>query len=289
MSKSVKEKHILITGGTGYIGRYLTTNLLDSGHKVTSVSRGSGLNINHVCLDLSSDKLVNQFALKLTDVDIIIHCAAIAHGERPPDNYSVADFNTLITKNLLNAFKNNKIHWIFISSISVYGEIYSKFQIPITSTPKSSDSYGKGKLFDENLFISKCKHLDILRLMPVYDSENLNDIKKRVFLPKTRIKMEIRPSPSYSICNIERVLSAVHKALNYEYGKRLVQVGDPKPITQKDLLDWFSGRTIFIPQVFFKMVYFILPKNLPLFKVISFMLKKLALNNIYETGVKEID
>ena len=44
--------------------------------------------------------------------------------------------------------------------------------------------------------------------MPVYDSKNIEDIKK-VYLPKTNIKIIINPSPIYSICNIQNVLSAV--------------------------------------------------------------------------------
>ena len=289
MTESSLKKHILITGGTGYIGSYLRRELLDSGYKVTSVSRSVRSNNDHACLDLTNDKLVEDFANKLSDVDVIIHCAAIAHGEKPPKNYSVADFNTLITKNLLNAFENHQVHWIFISSISVYGETYSKSQIPIIFLPKSADSYGEGKLFDESLFISKCKNLDILRLMPVYDSENLKDIKKRVFLPKTNLKIAIWPPPFYSICNIEKVLSAVQRGISYGPGQRIAHVGDIKPASQKDLSGWFSGSTILVPQVFFSVVFFLLPKRPVFFRSLAFMIKKLALNNIYEIGVKELE
>ena len=283
------KKHILITGGTGYIGNYLRSKLLKSGYKVTSVSRSIGFNNNHFGIDLANKKLVEEFAHALPHVDIIIHCAAIAHGEKPPKNYSVADFNSLITKNLLKAFKNNKVHWIFFSSISVYGETYSKSQTPIIFSPKSADNYGKGKLIDESLFISKCKNLDILRLMPVYDSENLEDIKKRVYFPKTNVKIAIWPSPFYSICNIEKVLFAVQRCIRYGSGKRISHVGDIEPASQKDLLKWFSGSTIFLPQVLFSIVFFLLPKKFLFFTTIALMIKKLALNNIYEIGVRELE
>mgnify|MGYP001249640046 CR=1 FL=1 len=283
------KKHILITGGTGYIGNFLRSKLLNSGYKVTSVSRSVGFNNNHFGIDLTNKKLVEEFAHKLSHVDIIIHCAAIAHGEKPPKNYSAADFNTLITKNLLKAFENNQVHWIFISSISVYGETHSKSQTPIIFSPKSVDKYGKGKLFDESLFISKCKNLDILRLMPVYDSENLKDIKKRVYFPKTNVKIAIWPSPFYSLCNIEKVLSAVHKSISYGSGQRIAHVGDNEPASQKDLLGWFSGITIFLPRALFSIVFFLLPKKPLFFRTIALMIKKIALNNIYEIGVRELE
>lgn len=246
------------------------------------------LNKNHICADLTDENTVVGLAKKLSTVDVIIHCAAIAHGERPPNNYSVADFNTLITKNLLKAFVRHQAHWIFISSISVYGDFYSESQIPIIVSPESSDNYGFGKLRDENLFIKRCKHLDILRLMPVYDSENLQDIKKRVFLPKTNIKIMIRPWPLYSICNIEKVLSAVHNSMNYSSGQRIAQVGDVEPLSQKELSSWFSGKAIPVPQSVFKFAFFLLPKRFAMFRKIAFMVKKMALSSIYEIGVREI-
>ena len=281
--------HILVTGGTGYIGNYLTNNLTKEGYRVTSTSRSIKGNKNHICIDLTDENSVFKLANKLSTIDTIIHCAAIAHGENPPKNYSIAGFNTKITQNLLNAFANHQLHWIFMSSISVYGAVYSDSEIPIIFSPESSDSYGTGKLSDEKLLISRCKHLDILRLMPVYDSNNLQDIKKRVYLPKTNIKILINPSPLYSICNIKYVLSSVLNSMNYSTGQRISHVGDSEPVSQKELTTWFSGKAIPIPQKVFKFTLFLLPKQLELFKKLAFMLKKLGLGTIYEIGVKEIN
>jgi nucleoside-diphosphate-sugar epimerase len=284
----VDSRHILITGGTGYIGGYLSSNLIKAGYRVTSASRAVEGDENHICVDLSDENSVIKLANKLSNVDTIIHCAATAHGERPPRNYSVASFNTTITKNLLNAFANYSLHWIFMSSISVYGVVYSKSQIPIIFSPESTDSYGSGKLFDEKLFISRCKHLDILRLMPVYDSKNIHDIKKRVYLPKINIKIMINPSPVYSICNIKNVLSAVQCCMKYCSGQRLTQVGDSEPVSQKELTTLFSGKAIPIPQSFFKYTAFLLPQKIIIFRKVSLMLKKLGLGATFEVGTREI-
>ena len=105
VTKLQKKRHILIAGGTGYIGSYLSNKLSEAGHNVISVSRSIGNGKNHICIDLTNEKTVIEVAKKITTIDTIIHCAAIAHGERPPKNYSVADFNTKITKNLLKGFK----------------------------------------------------------------------------------------------------------------------------------------------------------------------------------------
>ena len=289
VAEELPKGHILITGGTGFIGEYLSNRLMNAGYRVTTVSRSIGVNNTHICADLTNLETLVALAKRLPSVNTIIHCAAIAHGEKPPENYSVADFNTLMANNILKAFNQHKIHWIFISSISVYGELHSEYLIPLIHSPKPADSYGMGKLSDENLFISKCGHLDILRLMPVYDSQNLQDIRKRVFLPATNVKIMIRPAPLYSLCNIEEVLIVVKKCLDYKSGQRIIQVGDSQPVSQWKLVSWFPGRTFPVPQYLFRAIMFLLPNRLPLFRNIRFMLKKLGLNNIYEVGCLELD
>tara|TARA_B100000768_G_scaffold177068_1_gene190723 strand:+ start:565 stop:1443 length:879 start_codon:yes stop_codon:yes gene_type:complete len=280
--------HILITGGTGYVGGYLSNKLVNAGYRVTTVSRSVGGNNNHICADLTNQAALIDLAKKLSSVDTIIHCAAIAHGEKSAGNYSVADFNTLISNNILKAFDRRQIRWIFISSISVYGELYSESSIPLTQCPKPTDSYGTGKLRDERLFISNCSHLDILRLMPVYDSLNLQDIRKRVFLPTTNLKILIRPAPLYSICNVEEVLAVVKQCMDYSSGQRIIQVGNSQPVSQAVLVSWFPGKSIPVPQFLFRAMVSLLPKRLGSLRNIRFMLKKLGLNNIYEVGCLEI-
>ena len=77
--------------------------------------------------------------------------------------------------------------------------------------------------------------------------------------------------------------------MNYSSGQRIAQVGDAQPISQKELASWFTGKVISVPQLLFKFFFFLLPKKFIPLKKIAFMIKKLGLNNIYETGVKEID
>lgn len=280
--------HILITGGTGFVGGCLANGLIKAGYSVTTVSRSMGTNEGHICADLTNEKAVVDLAKNLSSIDTIVHCAALAHGEKPQESYSTADFNTLILNNILKAFDRRQLRWIFMSSISVYGEVNIESSIPLTLVPKPADSYGVGKLRDENLLISNCSNLSILRLTPVYDSQNLQDIRKRTFLPNTKVKIMIRPAPLYSLCNVKEVLIAVKKCMNHESGQRIIQVGDPQPINQNELVNWFSGSSIPIPQLLFRVLVFLLPKRFALFRNISFMLKKFGLNNIYEIGCKEL-
>ena len=76
--------------------------------------------------------------------------------------------------------------------------------------------------------------------------------------------------------------------MDYKFGQRIIQVGDSQPVSQGDLVNWFPGRSIPVPQLLFRSMVSILPKRLASLRNISFMLKKLGLNNIYEIGCLEL-
>jgi nucleoside-diphosphate-sugar epimerase len=282
------KEHILVTGCSGFIGSAIVKSLLDAGYVVSSVSRNSGKSKHSFSVDLTASSEVYEFIKKSKPIDVVIHCAAIAHGETPPKSYTVSEFNSAMINNLVSAFSEKQPHWIFLSSISVYGDSYLKSLIPMEELPLPSDSYGKGKLCDENSLIKACNHLDILRLMPVFNSYENKDIKKRIFIPKTGIKLRILPSPLYSFCHINTLIEKVVGCLGETSRLRLHQVGDPLPTSQGDLIKAFPGPSFTIPQIFFKFLLFLLPHKFGLFRKIRFMIKKLGLSNTYELGVREL-
>ena len=172
--------------------------------------------------------------------------------------------------------------------MSVYGGEHEESNIPITISPKTSDAYGAGKLRDEKKLSSICDNLDILRLMPVYDSEHMEDVRKRIFFPKTNIKFRILPSPVYCLCNVNVVCDAVIKCLGRTSGRRLHQVGNKAPISQRELLEKFPGFALIIPQVVFKICIKLLPERLKIGCQARLLLKKLALPKVFEVGVREL-
>jgi len=283
------KKHILVTGGSGFIGSAVVQSLLDIGYIVTSVSRNPNNSDHSFSLDLTNNTKVSDFIKKIQPIDVVIHCAAIAHGEKIPKSYTVSEFNSKMINNLVAAFSEKQPHWIFLSSVSVYGNSYYQVPIQMERLPLPSDSYGQGKLCDERSLISNCNHLDILRLMPTYNSYKNKDIKKRIFIPKTAIKLRILPPPRYNFCHIDVVIEKVSACLCQTPGLRLHQVGNPLPTSQDDLLKVFSGPSIVIPQILFKFILYLLPGKFGLFGNIRFMIKKLGLSNTYELGVRELE
>lgn len=284
-----KKRHVLITGGTGLVGEHIKKHLCNTDYKITSVSRSFSEKINHFSIDLINKDIVKDFIDSLDKIDIIIHCAAIAHGERPPNGVNVADFNSLMLNNLLEAFKKNQPHWIFMSSVSVYGDIHSDKAIPMNQNPEPFDDYGLGKIRDEKELIRNCPHLDILRLTPVYDIQNLNDIKKRVFIPKTNFIISIFPSPMHSICHLNKISTFINKCIKDPPCQRYSQLADDSPIRQEKLIELFKGTKIYVPKLFINLVFYLLPKRFIYLRSVKFMLKKFGLNNIYQVGSKQIN
>lgn len=140
---------ILVTGGAGYIGSHTIIELLNSGYDILSVdnySNSSESTYNRIKditgngilfkeLDLSNRLDTNVFFEKHTDIDGIIHFAALKSVpdsvERPIEYYRNNNDSLL---NVLEQVQKHSIKaTIFSSSCSVYGNLRSD-QLPVVET-----------------------------------------------------------------------------------------------------------------------------------------------------------
>ena len=132
ISKFLKNKKILITGNTGFIGSWLTIVLLNYSARITGVSKDMGEpnglfkilkvknDIQFKLLNLANEKLTANF-LKNKKFDIIIHLAAeplVYDGLKSPNK--VIKNNILSTLNLFNYIKNKKTFLINFTTDKVY-------------------------------------------------------------------------------------------------------------------------------------------------------------------------
>ena len=134
----MQSKHILLTGGAGFIGSHLSEKLLSLGHSLTSIDNFDNFyssdikkknievsllqsNFKFIELDIRNYKgLCEQLK---DNYDVIIHMAARAGVlpsiQRP---FEYTETNIIGTQNLLEYAKNKGIkRFIFGSSSSVYG------------------------------------------------------------------------------------------------------------------------------------------------------------------------
>src|SRR6059036_4202566 len=108
--KSVKPLRILILGGTGFTGPYQVRYALNRGHKVTTFNRGKTHpgELPGEVEQLIGDRNVNLDALKNRQWDVVI------------DNPTMLPAWVRDAAQLL---KGNVDRYVFISTISVYGEV----------------------------------------------------------------------------------------------------------------------------------------------------------------------
>lgn len=146
---------ILITGGTGFIGSNIATELVNQGYNVSvldnlstgNVSNISGLNIEFLKGDIRDFEFVKK---SVKDVDYILHQAALPSVFRSiKDPLTVNDVNTKGTLNILVVARDNNVkRVVYASSSSVYGDtpILPKKEDMI---PKPLSPYAVSKLVGE--------------------------------------------------------------------------------------------------------------------------------------------
>ena len=71
-------KHILVTGGSGFVGSALIKRLLSEHRDILAVGR-SDVNLPVETVKVSSFSELGALGQRLGSVDVVVHCAARAH------------------------------------------------------------------------------------------------------------------------------------------------------------------------------------------------------------------
>lgn len=115
---------ILLTGGSGFIGRYVLSHLLEDGHDVNALLRDPSKLINqkHTNLRVIQGDLKDLYSVNEStkECEIVIHLAALVSvNEETPSEF--IDTNWKGTLNLLAAAKKTKVKkFIFCSSLAAH-------------------------------------------------------------------------------------------------------------------------------------------------------------------------
>jgi nucleoside-diphosphate-sugar epimerase len=131
---------IVIIGGTGHIGTYLVPALVERGHNVVNVSRGTAAlyrphpawkAIEHVVVDRKAEEAQGKFGSRIADLnaDIVI---------------DMISFELEGTQQLVEALRRKIEHYLFCSTIWVYGHPTA---VPSTEADPTNaiDVYGINK------------------------------------------------------------------------------------------------------------------------------------------------
>ena len=141
---------VLLTGTTGFIGSALYASILaNEGFDARQVVRKtSSKNIINNCIEVEEFTGNTDFNIALTNIDIVIHLAAIAHVPNnsildDAEKYKACNVDATVTL-AKQAASNGVRRFIFLSSIGVNG---IKNEVPFTSfdIEQPVESYAKSK------------------------------------------------------------------------------------------------------------------------------------------------
>lgn len=244
----------LVTGGAGFLGSHLTETLLKLGHKVIVIDNLSGgFKRNIVTGAIFSEGSINdeyflESVFKKYRFDYTFHLAAYAAENLSHYLRKYNYENNLIgSVNLVNRAIRYKIkHFVFISSIAVYG----KNQLPMKEdlTPNPDNPYGIAKLAVEyDLKIANKQfglRYTIFRPHNVYgERQNIVDPDRNVVGIFIRQALNNKPLPIFgsgwqkrSFTYVNDVVPYIAKSISLPQAfNQTFNIGADKPYTVNQL------------------------------------------------------
>lgn len=205
--------NILITGGSGFIGRSLIKLAVDNGFCVRATVRKLPLNkltgVKYVVVkDINSS---TDWSAALHGINIVVHCAGRAHMSKKINREEISLINEANLNGVANlakqALENDVNRFIFLSSIGVLGD-YASIDNPMTenSAYAPSNPYSHSKMMAELRLLDICNgskmSLTVIRPPMVYGPGAPGNFKSLKRLVMLRL-----PLPFASIDNIRSFVS----------------------------------------------------------------------------------
>lgn len=151
---------IIVTGATGFLGKYIVRELVQHNHQVIAIGRNQAVleQLKSEMVEILAIDLLNEKALaeQLPKADVIIHAAALStvYGKRK----DFIDNNVEVTKHLYTLAKQKGIsRFVFVSSPSVYTARTDRYNIREEDVDTSNrlNYYIESKLLAEHYLMKQ--------------------------------------------------------------------------------------------------------------------------------------
>ena len=185
LKNDLRNKRMLITGITGFVGKALSNRLRSLGAKVYGISRSVNNDATNLNVDILNYAKINKF-IKDSKIHICFHLAStslVEEGQLHP--YQTFKVNTEGTLNVLESARNNNLEKIIIASTS---HVYGRNKTPYLESymPRPTRPYETSKACMDIVAQSYAKSFDLPVLIPrfvnVYGPGDLNFQR---LIPKT--------------------------------------------------------------------------------------------------------
>lgn len=223
-------KTILLTGGSGVLGKKILNGLIDE-YKIIAIGKNYSnfpdsirFHKNFKFYERDLSKITNQEEFLIPEsLDLILHLAAVVSGAKVTEEiYHQINVNS--TKLLVEFAKNKNVpHFGFVSSVSVYGS--KEINLNINSERMGTTIYAKTKALAENYVINSGRPYSVFRLASIYGKGTKSFISKLRSLAKLKIYPYISSNRKKSLLHIEDATNAI-----LTWTKQTLNGKQPKPI-----------------------------------------------------------
>ena len=237
----MKIQRVLITGASGFVGRFTVAAFLRAGYAVRAATRNPVAFPNSVEIVVVPDfREPIDWAPIVQDVDVIIHLAALVHADSRDSSYRDYDeINWWKTFDLARAAKSAGVaRFIFVSSIRAQTGPSSTHIVSEKDNSRPTDNYGRTKFAAELAIGASGVPFTIFRPVAIYGPHPRGNIKRLVQLANSPLPLPFASFESQrSLLGIDNLISAIFFALNNEatINERFL-IADPEPMTLPQIL-----------------------------------------------------
>jgi len=236
--------NILVTGGSGFIGTNLVTDLLDKGHNVIIYDKQKSETYPELCI-AADIRDRDKLARSMEGIDAVYHLAAEHKDDVQPVSLYY-DVNVGGSENIVYALEKNGVNQlIFTSTVAVYG---LNSGMPNEDSPVNPfNDYGKSKYKAETIFnhwgdADHAHCLVTVRPTVIFGEKNRGNVYNLLHQLSSGKFIKVgkgnnRKSMAY-VLNLTNFLTAL---LNSEPGQFVYNYADKPDLSMNELIEIFHN------------------------------------------------
>lgn len=245
---------ILLTGGTGFIGRHLVRQFVAENRNVRVLSRQPCRVALPSAVSWAKGDLVDSSSLRaaLRDVSTVVHAAAVLAGENIPES-AFERINAGGTEALAKTARAMGVRqFIHISSAAVYGEGTTAMPHLEDAAYCPSTPYQRSKLFAEQVLTTALAGSDIrctiFRPVELYGSDRPQTIELFREVAKRRLWLHGSASVFVQPTHIADLVGAILLAMDNENLQHEVfNIGGSESLEFRELISLIGTRVCNVP------------------------------------------
>ena len=240
---------ILLTGGTGFVGRHLATQFVADGRRVRVLSRAPAREVLPDAVSWAQGDLADPASLRaaLRNVQTVVHAAALLHGGQMPDT-AFEQVNAGGTESLARAAREMGVRrFLHIGSAGVYGDGFTATPHRESDVPGPGTPYERSKLSAERALATALEgsvvQWTILRPQGLYGYDRpetaafFRAVARRRFWFHGPARVIVHPT------HIDDLVAAVRLVVDREDLRgTLINVGGARPLEFRELISLIGKR-----------------------------------------------